>query len=249
MVSATCGVGTTTSCARSTVSVVYAIWTVACRGRSRIVASRDTSSVQRVPRGRRRFGEPGNDDLVVGERPCAGHASTGDHDICLTADQRSPGGRHDVGVGGARAEDPLVVSRQQSYRGRRSRRGQFLEVLAQDVGGVPVDVDGREAVAEGRDPGLDPLAARAQSVAEPVAQVVRRRWPVRSEVRLDRMHSSFIEVRHAGPARVGIQTLERRTSVSRRAEAHVALPRERLQQRAGPDRRRQSPDAGTWAGR
>ena len=84
------------------------------------------------------------------------------------------------------------------------------------------------------DPGLDPLAARAQALAEPVVQVVRRRWPVRPEVRLDRTHSSLIEVRHAGPARVAIQTLEGRTSVSRRAEAHVSLPRERLQQRPGP---------------
>ena len=203
-------------------------------GRSRIAASRETSSASASSRGRPCLGEPENDDLVVGQRPRAGHDSTDDHEIWPAADQRPPGRRHDVGVGCARTEDPLVVSRQESHGGRRGRRGQLLEILAQDVGGLPVDVDRGEAVTEARDPGLDPLAARAQPLAEPVVHVVRRRWPVRPEVRLDRTHSGLVEVRHARPARVAIQALEGRPSVSRRAEAHVALPRERLQQRAAP---------------
>jgi hypothetical protein len=106
---------------------------------------------QRFSGGRHCFGEPSSDDLVVGQRPRAGHDATDDHDIRLTADQRPPGRRHDVGVGCARTEHPLVVSRQESHGSRRGRRGQFLEILAQDVGGLPVDVDRREAVAEARE--------------------------------------------------------------------------------------------------
>ena len=86
------------------------------------------------------------------------------------------------------------MSRQKSGGGRRSRRGQFLEILAQDVGGLTVDVDLRKAVTEVRDPGLDPLAARAQALAEPVLNMVRRRWPVRPEVGLDSTRSSLVEV-------------------------------------------------------
>ena len=72
------------------------------------------------------------------------------------------------------------------------------------------------------------FAARAQALAEPVAHVIRRGWPVRPEVGLDRTHSSLVNVRHTRPARVTIQSLEGHTSVSRWAEAHVSLPRERL---------------------
>jgi hypothetical protein len=70
---------------------------------------------------------------------------------------------------------PLVVPRQEPQGIRRGRRGQLLEVLAQDVDGLPVEVDRREPVAEARDPGLDPLAAHAQPLAQPVAQMVGRR--------------------------------------------------------------------------
>jgi hypothetical protein len=48
---------------------------------------------------------------------------------CLTADERPPGRRHDVGVGRARTKDPLVVSRQKAHGSRRGRRGQLLEIL------------------------------------------------------------------------------------------------------------------------
>jgi len=47
----------------------------------------------RPTRGRPRFGEPSNDNLVIGERPRAGHDSTDDHDVCPTADQHPPGRR------------------------------------------------------------------------------------------------------------------------------------------------------------
>jgi hypothetical protein len=120
--------------------------------------------------GRACFGEPAGDNLVADERPGAGHDSPGDHDACLSADQAPPGRRHDVGACCARTEDPLVVSRQEAHGSRRGRRHQVVQVLAQDVGGLPVDVDSREAVTEARDPGLDPLAARAQARAEPVVQ-------------------------------------------------------------------------------
>src|SRR5258707_13375661 len=45
------------------------------------------------------------------------------------ADRRPPGRRHDVGVGRARTQDPLVVSRQEAHGGRRGRRGQLPEIL------------------------------------------------------------------------------------------------------------------------
>ena len=104
-----------------------------------------------------------HDDLVVDNRPRAGYDSTDDHDVGPTADQRRRRAAR-CGVGRARTEDPLVVSRQESDGRRRGRRGQVLEILAQDLGGLPVDVDRRQTVTEGSDPRLDPLAARAQAL-------------------------------------------------------------------------------------
>ena len=85
---------------------------------------------QRFPRGHPRFAEPGSGDLVVGKRPAPGHDSADDHDVCLTADQRPPGRRHDVGIGCTRTEDPLVVSREESHGSRRGRRDLSLPSAA-----------------------------------------------------------------------------------------------------------------------
>ncbi len=62
--------------------------------------------------------------------------------------------------------------------------------------------------------------------------VVKCRWPVSPEVGLDRPHASLVEIGQARPAWVAVQALESRAAVSRRAEAHVSLPGQRLEQRA-----------------
>src|SRR5690348_17069326 len=100
------------------------------------------------------------------------------------------------------------MSRQEAHAPRRARRRQVVEMLAQDVGGVAFDLDRSKTGAKGCDPGLDPLAARAQARAEPILHMSRRRWPVRPEIGLDRTHASVVEVRDASPTRVVIEALE-----------------------------------------
>ena len=107
-------------------------------------------------------------------------------------------------------------------------------ILAQDVRGRAVDVHLGQPVAEAGDPGPDPLASGAEALAEPVAHVVGCRRPVRPEVGLDGESTGLVDVGYAGPAGVAVQRLEGRVPVPRRTEAHVPLPGERLQQRAGP---------------
>jgi hypothetical protein len=81
-------------------------------------------------RGRARFGKPGRDDLVARKRPHAGHDSTDEYEVGVTADQLSPGGRDDVGISRARTKDPLVIARQESHSRRPGRRGHVFEVFA-----------------------------------------------------------------------------------------------------------------------
>ena len=171
-------------------------------GRSRIVASRSTSSASLFPRGRPCFGEPVDRDVVVG------HASTSRTRLRRSITMLAPrltsarrAGRNDMRVGRARTEDPLVVDRggggwQSSVRSpaRSSRCSRKTKA------DLPLDVHRCEAIAEAGDPGLDPLAPSAQAVPEPVLHVVGRRRPICPEVRLDRTRSSLVEVRHARPS-------------------------------------------------
>ena len=106
-----------------------------------------------------------------------------------------------------------------------------MQILAEDVGALALDLDRRQAIAETRDPGQQPFPANTKARPDPVLQVVRRRRPVRAEVVLDGACSGIVQLGETLPVRVVVKALEGGASVSRRAENQISLPGEWLEER------------------
>src|SRR5215211_1779410 len=157
---------------------------------------------------------PGRHDRVPAQRPGAGYDSTDDHDIGAPTDIGPDLRRHHVDVGSAGAEHPLVVLRQEPHGARRTCRSQVVDVLAQHQPRLGVDLDRAQPAAEASDPLPDQGAAHAQTLPQPVLQVVCGSWAVRPQVGLDRASSGLVEIGQASPSRVPVEALERHLALA-----------------------------------
>lgn len=106
-------------------------------------------------------------------------------------------------------------------------------VLTEDVGARASNIDRLDPVAERRQPGVQALAAGAQPVAEPVVDMVAGRRAVGPQVGADRMRPGLVDVPYSDSARVVVEPLKGELTLPRRADAHVALPGQWLDQRVG----------------
>jgi hypothetical protein len=147
--------------------------TVGLSGRPSMVASLSTCSSNAC-----RGGAPSSpNQLTLTSPPLANHAaydSACDDEVRLLRHRATVCRWHHVLVVGARPHDPLVVTRQEPQGMRRLRRHQRLDVLAQDVGRLTLDVDRHQLVVQLRKPALQALAACAEPAAQPVVADCRR---------------------------------------------------------------------------
>ena len=169
-----------------------------CRSRPRMPASR-AASCSMAPSGRRRSSSQTDRELVALPRPCPADDTADDHRVGLAGDGVPSGLRGDVDVLGAGSHHPLVVPGKEPHRVRGPRGAEGVDVLAHDVRRGALDVDRDQPVAEPGHPAVEPFAAGAQTVAEPVVDVVERRRPVGPEVRGDGPRTRVVEVGDARP--------------------------------------------------
>ena len=114
-----------------------AVWTEPAKR-----AIEDRRRAGRPPRPERSLGgdpDSANQSIATSssrERPRPRHDAADDHDVRASADRLAVGRRHDVRVGGARSEHPLVVRGEEADGRARCCRRQVGEILAEDGRGL-----------------------------------------------------------------------------------------------------------------
>src|SRR5436190_11342408 len=176
--------------------------------------------------------EPGDARFLSVELPGAADPTVEEDDrrdpAALPAHLGPPPGGYDQRIPGAGTEHVLIEARYEPHRARRPRRDELVEVGGQYIGGVAVDLDVREPLADAQEPRAKlSLVGRP---AEPGGEAVERRRPVRAEIRHDRDRRRLVGTGQAAPA--GAHSPRRGegdASVPTRSEANFSFPGERLQ--------------------
>ena len=181
-----------TRCATGIRTSASATRTTEMHGGGASAAGPGSRRAERSPRRARpttaaRHLEERHREVVLVHRPGPGDDTAGDDEVRPAADDCAVPRRHDVWVRRPRPEHPLVVRR--AAAGRRSsapsRRARRRPPPARTC--CAVDDDIGEPVVQVLDPPWIRLRPALSPAAEPVLQVVGRRWAVRADVRLDRV--------------------------------------------------------------